>query len=311
MHAFPRNARRSTPAFVLALALLGALGFGGWQASQQARMAPGTAVSLEALAAPTALRSSDMRPAHNSGLARGPGWEQLDTPQKLALYPLAPRWAMLGEQHKRQWLAIAQGFSRLPEAEQERLHLRMADWASLSAQQRSQARLNYAATNRLAPDSKRAQWEAYQALSSEEKNRLAAVAAATSRQSLGAAPPVRPVAPRKLPACRPPPRTPRAPPTCPRSRPAMTPARVRRCLLPFPLRQTIAWKRRLCWYRLPHRKPCPRSTPQRLPGPAANLPSRCRPTWHRSTRTEPAMCTRLRWSAPCCLPPTTCTDLPG
>lgn len=198
MHAFPRNARRSTPAFVLALALLGALGFGGWQASQQARMAPGTAVSLEALAAPTALRSSDMRPAHNSGLARGPGWEQLDTPQKLALYPLAPRWAMLGEQQKRQWLAIAQGFSRLPEAEQERLHLRMADWASLSAQQRSQARLNYAATNRLAPDSKRAQWEAYQALSSEEKNRLAAVAAATSRQSLGAAPPVRPVAPRKL-----------------------------------------------------------------------------------------------------------------
>ena len=198
MHAFPCNARRSTPAFVLALALLGALGFGGWQASQQARMAPGTAVSLEALAAPTALRSSDMRPAHNSGLARGPGWEQLDTPQKLALYPLAPRWAMLGEQQKRQWLAIAQGFSRLPEAEQERLHLRMADWASLSAQQRSQARLNYAATNRLAPDSKRAQWEAYQALSSEEKNRLAAVAAATSRQSLGAAPPVRPVAPRKL-----------------------------------------------------------------------------------------------------------------
>lgn len=198
MHDFSRNARRSTPAFVLALALLGALGWGGWQVGQQVRMAPGTAALPEALAAPTALRSSDMRPTHNAGLARGPGWEQLDTPQKLALYPLAPRWATLGEQQKRQWLAIAHSFSKLPETEQERLHLRMADWASLSAQQRSQARLNYAATNRLAPDSKRAQWEAYQALSSEEKNRLAAVAAATSRQSLGAAPPVRPVAPRKL-----------------------------------------------------------------------------------------------------------------
>lgn len=192
------NARHSTPAFVLALALLGVLGFAGWQVVQQVRMAPGTVVPLEALAAKSAPRSSDMRPDNGVPLARGPGWEQLDTPQKLALYPLAPRWAVLSEQHKRQWLAIAQSFSKLPEAEQERLHDRMTQWASLSALQRSQARLNYAATNRLAPDSKRAQWDAYQALSSEEKNRLAAAAAVTSHRSLGAAPPLRPVAPRKL-----------------------------------------------------------------------------------------------------------------
>ena len=192
------NARRSTPAFVLALALLGAFGFGGWKVWQQVRLAPGTAVALDALAPLVAARSSDMRSASSGALARGPGWEQLDTPQKLALYPLAPRWAALGEQQKRQWLLIAQSFSRLPEAEQERLHNRMTEWASLSAQQRSQARLNYAVTNRLAPNSKRAQWEAYQALSSDEKNRLAAAAAATAHRSLGAAPAVRPVSPRKL-----------------------------------------------------------------------------------------------------------------
>ena len=192
------NARHSTPAFVLALALLGVLGFIGWQVWHQVRMAPGTFVPLEALAAQSAPRSSDMRPENGPPLSRGPGWEQLNTLQKLALYPLAPRWAVLSEQQKRQWLAIAQSFSKLPEAEQERLHNRMAQWASLSSQQRSQARLNYAATNRLAPDSKRARWEAYQALSNEEKTRLAAAAAVNAHRSLGAAPAVRPVAPRKL-----------------------------------------------------------------------------------------------------------------
>ena len=193
------NAHRSTPAFVLALALLGALGFGGWQVWHQLRMAPpGTAAALDALAAKSAPRGSDMRPVNSPAFARGPGWEQLDTLQKLALYPLAPRWNVLSAQQKRHWLAMAQGFPKLPEAEQERLHNRMTDWASLSAQQRSQARLNYAVTNRLAPDSKRAQWEAYQAVSNDEKNRLAAAAAATARRSVGAATAVRPVAPRKL-----------------------------------------------------------------------------------------------------------------
>lgn len=198
MQASFSSARHSTPAFVLALVLLGALAFGGWKVWQQVRMAPGTAVAPGALEPMVLERSSDMRAGSSSALSRGPGWEQLDLPQKLALYPLAPRWASLGEQQKRQWLLIAQGFSRLPEAEQERLHNRMTEWASLSAQQRSQARLNYAATNRLAPDSKRAQWEAYQALSSEEKGRLAAAAAITAHRSLGAAPALRPVPARKL-----------------------------------------------------------------------------------------------------------------
>ena len=198
MHDSFSNARHATPAFVLALALLGVLGFIGWQVWQQVRMVPSTVVPLEALVAKPTLHSSDMRPDNDTPLARGPGWEQLNTLQKLALYPLAPRWAVLSEQQKRQWLAIAQSFSKLPEAEQERLHNRMAQWASLSSQQRSQARLNYAATNRLAPDSKRARWEAYQALSNEEKTRLAAAAAVNAHRSLGAAPAVRPVAPRKL-----------------------------------------------------------------------------------------------------------------
>ncbi|NMM87170.1 hypothetical protein B2J88_22890 [Rhodococcus sp. SRB_17] len=195
MHAPQNHAFRPTPATVLALALLGAMAVGAWQAWQMVRMVPGTPVPMEALAAPSAARSSDMRPVGATAPSAGPGWEVLTTPQKLALYPLAERWAVLSELQKRRWLVLAQNFSSLPEPEQQRLHERMAEWTTLSAQQRNQARLNYAVTNTLAPDNKRAQWEAYQALSTEEKNRLAAAAA---QRTMGAATALRPVSPRKL-----------------------------------------------------------------------------------------------------------------
>ncbi len=74
----------------------------------------------------------------------------------------------LSESQKRRWLALAQTFETLPPEEQEKLHNRMTEWSSLSARQRSQARLNYADAQRLAPNDKRAHWEAYQALSDEE-----------------------------------------------------------------------------------------------------------------------------------------------
>ena len=191
---FP-DSRRATPALVLALALLGALSFGGTQVWKQWRLAPGTIVPTEALTAKSAARSNDMRRESAIPPPAGPGWEVLTTPQKVALYPLAPRWAFLSEQQKRSWLVIAQGFPTLPVAEQDRLHNRMTEWASLSVQQRSQARLNYAVTKKWGPDEKRAQWEAYQALSNAEKSRLTQAAA---RRSMGAATAVHPVAPRKL-----------------------------------------------------------------------------------------------------------------
>lgn len=180
------------PALVLAAALLGGLSAAGWQVVQQVRMAPSAVPSSMAAAPKSGAR--DARTASALSEPSGPAWSELNTPQKLALYPLAERWATMGEAQKRRWLALAQSFAALPRDEQEKLHSRMTDWASLSAQQRSQARLNYAVTKRLAPDNKRAQWEAYQALSEEERNLLAARAARPS----GAATALRPVSPKKL-----------------------------------------------------------------------------------------------------------------
>ncbi|WP_311223937.1 MULTISPECIES: DUF3106 domain-containing protein [unclassified Acidovorax] len=192
------DAPRILPAAVLAFALLGALSLGGWRVVTQVRMAPGTAVPAEVLA-------SQHKKARNPAVRRvrtpepaqpvGPSWSQLTTAQREALAPLAERWPVLSEVQKRHWLNLAGGFKSLAPEEQVKMVERMTDWASLSTQQRSQARLNYAATAKLAPDSKVAQWEAYQALSPQEKERLAARAAP---KPAGAATALRPVAPRKL-----------------------------------------------------------------------------------------------------------------
>ncbi|MBP6118938.1 MAG: DUF3106 domain-containing protein [Giesbergeria sp.] len=141
-------------------------------------MAPGTAIPEQALESAgersaEALTAGPRKPLRLSG----PGWELMTTPQKLALYPLAERWAYLSETQKRRWLVLAENFGSLSEPEQQRLHERMTDWASLSAQQRSQARLNFAVTRDLAPQDIQSQWEAYQALSKADKQRLAAHAA--------------------------------------------------------------------------------------------------------------------------------------
>ena len=50
----------------------------------------------------------------------------------------------------------------------------MREWAALSSQQRAQARLNFADAKQLPQDERRTKWEAYQALSAEEKQKLAA-----------------------------------------------------------------------------------------------------------------------------------------
>ncbi len=75
------------------------------------------------------------------------------------------------------------------------MYSRMAEWATLTPQQRSQARLNFGETNRIPQVEKKAQWEAYQSLPDEEKRKWV-----TNHQSpvLGAAIAPKPAAPDKL-----------------------------------------------------------------------------------------------------------------
>jgi hypothetical protein len=123
-----------------------------------------------------------------------PLWNELTPAQQQALAPLAGTWETVSVTQKRKWIALSQNFPMMSGAEQAKLHSRMTDWVALSPQQRTQARLNFGQTQQLSPKDKKAQWEAYQALSPEEKRKLAAKAP----KPPAAAAAVKPVAPDKL-----------------------------------------------------------------------------------------------------------------
>jgi hypothetical protein len=127
-----------------------------------------------------------------------PTWAELTAAQQRALAPLGATWRSLSEAHKRKWLALSRNYPRMSADDQSRLHSRMTEWANLSPQQRTQARLNFAETKRVAVPDKKAAWQAYQALPPEEKKRLAAGAAAAKPPPPPTAAAVRPVPPAKL-----------------------------------------------------------------------------------------------------------------
>ena len=112
-------------------------------------------------------------------------WQQLNKQQKQALAPLATQWGQLTPQQQSKWLAISQNFSQLPAAEQATMHARMTDWVALSPLQRTQARYNFNVVQTLPKEDKKAKWEAYQALSAEDKRLL----------SVGTPPPAKSAAP--------------------------------------------------------------------------------------------------------------------
>lgn len=101
-----------------------------------------------------------------------PDWSELTSAQRAALAPLASSWYQLEEVRKRKWIALSENFGSLSEKEQQLLHSRMRDWASLSATERSQARLNFSGVRELPAAERLEKWEAYQALPRDERQAL-------------------------------------------------------------------------------------------------------------------------------------------
>lgn len=127
-----------------------------------------------------------------------PTWAELTPQQQASLAPLAGTWRVLGESHKRKWLALSANYATMTPADQALLHSRMSEWAALSPRQRTLARLNFAETRKVAPKDKKAKWEAYQALPPEEKRKLAAGATAAKPPPPPTAAALQPVPQQKL-----------------------------------------------------------------------------------------------------------------
>jgi hypothetical protein len=160
-------------------------------------MAGVTALSLGVYAqsVPVASLSTKTPAPSTVVVASASTWPSLSKAQQAALEPLAASWNALSEGQKRKWVAIAASYPSRTQAEQEKLHSRMAEWAALSPKDREVARLNFAHSKTIANSDRAANWEAYQALSPEERKKLAAVAKV---KPVGAAVAVKPVAPEKL-----------------------------------------------------------------------------------------------------------------
>lgn len=99
-------------------------------------------------------------------------WAQLSTAQRSALAPLAQAWPGLTDAHRRKWISLSENWLRLGPDQQRKLQARMTQWAALTPRQRETARLMYAEVANLPAATKQAQWQAYQALSADEKQKL-------------------------------------------------------------------------------------------------------------------------------------------
>jgi hypothetical protein len=115
--------------------------------------------------------------ASSSAAASGPAWKDLTSAQRTALKPLEREWASIDAERKRKWLEIAGRFPSMNPPERARLQERMTEWVRLSPEARRTARLNFREAKDVSPQERRSSWEAYQALSDEERQRLAQQAA--------------------------------------------------------------------------------------------------------------------------------------
>lgn len=102
-----------------------------------------------------------------------PAWASLTVTQQQALTPLQQDWSTLDRNRKQKWLAVAARFPSLPAPERQRIQQRMSDWARLTPAEREQTRQQFQEARQLPASERQARWQAYQALSAEERTTLA------------------------------------------------------------------------------------------------------------------------------------------
>ena len=108
-------------------------------------------------------------------------WTVLTAAQQQALAPLEREWVSLDAQRQSKWLAVATQFPLMAPDERARMHARMAEWARMTPAERSRARLQYQDARPLSANERQAKWQAYQALSEDDRHALAQKAKPTAR----------------------------------------------------------------------------------------------------------------------------------
>jgi len=132
--------------------------------------------------------------SHAAAPSGGAAWSALTPAQRTALAPLQREWHQMSPDNKQKWLEVAARSSHLPEAERARMQARMAEWARMSPQERSQARLRFQQARKLSAQERHEKWQEYMALPPEQRQHLASSPAAKAEAREKEAPRERPQA---------------------------------------------------------------------------------------------------------------------
>ncbi len=122
---------------------------------------------------PSSAAVTTAKSASKPAAEEGVSWGELKPAQRAALKPLEAEWPVIGAANKRKWIELSTRVPNMSPDERTRIHERMADWARLTPQERGRARLNFEEAKQLPTLDRKARWEAYQALSPEQKRELA------------------------------------------------------------------------------------------------------------------------------------------
>lgn len=111
-----------------------------------------------------------------AGADSKPTWASLTPAQQYFLAPLKPEWAGIDVQQKNKWVEVAVRFPVMDADERLRVQRRMTDWVRMSPTQRAQARLRFQEAQQIPAQERQAKWQAYQALTPDERKNLVQVA---------------------------------------------------------------------------------------------------------------------------------------
>lgn len=148
------------------------------QPSEASPSVPGASAAAPAASATAPVLPLAGKPLPAASLVGGQHWASLSPAQQAVLAPLASDWDGLDAARKSKWLEIAARFHTLTPEQQSRLRERMIDWTRMSPTERQQARVGFQSNPQLRDDKLQSEklqskWEAYQALSPEERQALA------------------------------------------------------------------------------------------------------------------------------------------
>ncbi len=117
---------------------------------------------------------------------QGQAWASLTPAQQQVLAPLQRDWGGIDASQREKWVELAAKFPRMPAEERQRVQARMTEWVRMTPAQRAAARLQFQEVKRLPADERQERWNAYQALSPEDRAQLAQRAKPAARPASAA-----------------------------------------------------------------------------------------------------------------------------